>query len=395
MTGNSENMYKKRFQKWNLDQKNNMIRKRKQVHTAATTLGLFCPMPTQIPSTPATPEILQLPELLLVMIRDYITGSFDAGIWASEGTAPGWLISSKGGNDLKALNTMARYNITACDLLDAGLFGEAGHILDRASAEIKNILSVEHPQTLPVLFDVVMTLQKRKRPEIAQILLKQFSSMAVVVLPKRHPLGQVCGYFAIMDAVHFQNILVIAWRSLLDHFDNRVGSMNHAISECHLRFSYTAEFPNDLERGERILRNLLSRFLSTGPLDDSGCLYLLLDIEWNLPHYGKYDGAESICQTILDLTSRTGSGSCAMWLRPTTLYYLAAVQYAQHKVGAAVLTLQQTIDLNTSFRGEQDALTLKALAWLERCFMISGNNAAAAEVSDRMRTILSTLSEAN
>jgi hypothetical protein len=325
------------------------------------------------------------------MIRDYVTGSFDASLWAFEGAASGWLVSKKGGNDLRALDTMARYHITACDLLNIGLFGEAGRVLGRASAGIQHILSVEHPQTLPVLFDVVMALRRRKRPKIAEILLRQFSSMADIVLPKRHPLGQVCRYLRAMDAVDFQNILVTTWQSLLHQFEKRLGSMNHAVFRCHLRFSFTVEFPNDYERRERILQNLLLKFEPTDQPGDSGWLYLILDLEWNLPDYVKYDGAGGISQTILDLTSRNTSSLWTMSLRLNALYYLAAVQYAQDNIKAAVQTLWWTIDTIISFRGEQDAFTLKALAWLERCLMILGRGVAAAKVTNRMRSILATL----
>lgn len=386
-------MYKKRIKKWNLDQKNNKTRKQKLPHIEAKSLGFMRPTSAPILSTPALTKTLQLPERTLVMIRNYVTGSFDVGTWSYGTAALGWLISEKGGNDLNALNNMARYHVTACDLLEASLFEEARRVLAKASAEIQNIISTEHPQTLPVLFDVVVTLQKRKRPEIARILLKQFSSMADIVLSNHHPLSQICKCLMIMDSVHFQTILVTAWQSLLDHFRHILGQANDAVSECRVRFSWTVELSNDLERVERSIQGILSKCASTGRLDVSRGSYLL-HLKDNLPPYGKYDGAEGICQTMLDLTSRPTSNYWMLWLRSSTLYCFAIVQYAQLQIEAAVLALQQVIDLNVSFRGEQDALTLKALCWLERWLILSGKKAAAAKARNKRRAILDAMDEA-
>ncbi len=120
----------------------------------------------------------------------------------------------------------------------------------------------------------------------------------------------------------------------------------------------------------------------------------MLHFKDDFQHYGKYDGAEGICQAILDLTMCPGPSYWTLWLRCATLYFLAIIQYAQRQIDAAVLTLQQVIDLNVSFRGEQDALTLKALFWLERWLMISGEKAAAKKTRNRRRAILDTLGDA-
>jgi hypothetical protein len=136
-------------------------------------------------------------------------------------------------------------------------FNESGRELSNASIGIREILSAEHPRTLGSLFDLIMLLRGRRRPEIARIVVGQFAAMAAVVLPATHHLGLVCRLLTNLDPAQFELVAVTAWQSAVDQFESILGPMHYSTLRCRLEYIQIAESIFGHKRAEFILRDLV------------------------------------------------------------------------------------------------------------------------------------------
>ena len=206
-----------------------------------------------------TPESMTETERILINIRDYFAGSFDAGIWQSTDPQMNCKSTKGQGDAMVHLDALSQRCITACRLLGNNHFQKAGQVLISATSKIKEILSAEDPMTLTYLFAIVAYIHQQRRHEIALAILRQFSALAEILMGGRHPLHSICALLVSVHPSHFGEIISKCSVSTGYHFESLIDPMCR--SALVSRGLYIREVDNSREMAHKtcMLQNLLSK----------------------------------------------------------------------------------------------------------------------------------------
>jgi hypothetical protein len=139
-----------------------------------------------VPRSLDSPAVFKIPESLFANIQAYILGSLDAGIWVSRSESH--LCVKADDPDIKqrsGLGSLYDNLRIACDLFQRGKTAEAGLHLSHGFQNIQTILSSESPLTPAHLPRVIAYLLTRHPPQIALMLCKHLSDMALTILPQK------------------------------------------------------------------------------------------------------------------------------------------------------------------------------------------------------------------
>jgi hypothetical protein len=316
--------------------------------SSPTAPGLDCLTPTQAPSSARTRELLEVSEPIFINIRGYFLSSFGDGTWISDSKVSDCISTKHRGNEMTVLKNLFIHHDVACRLLDEGSFEEVERVLVNASAGIKDTFSAEHPRTVGALFDLVMYLRGRKRSKIVIILLRQFETLATMVLPANHPLGQVYKHFTSLDATHFEAGIITAWQSALNHFESILGPMHYFTSRSRLDYTQMVESMYSLERAEMMLKTLVHHCKSSSGVADVRTLKLLDTLAETLMDQQKYVEAEEAVRDIITHASHAKPRSKSIDLCVAGLFILARVQYNKHRIDMVEANLRRAINLNMS-----------------------------------------------
>lgn len=359
------------------------------VQSASTPPGLECFTPSEIPASPRTPQVFSVPEHIFIMMRDYITGSFQSGTWICED--PSSLCRSTKQNYAA---DAALYNLYNCLKLAYGLFNGASseegiRMLAAAVAGIKDILMAEAPEVFTTLFALILNVNSRGRPEIVLRILGQFSDMAAIVLPARHPIGQICRHLVSFDFHQLTNIVSLAFQSLVDHFESILGQTNYVALTFRTECIITQA--DDLRQKESSLRGLLQKCISVrGGYDEIACLKVLLLIVHTLLDQKRFVEAEDAA---LDFVARASDSDT----ESADIYYceglraLGEAQSALGKLSRAEVSFRQAIERRVSISGWVNIITLGYLFQLETALVKWGKHTSAAEVRRQRREIFESL----
>ena len=350
---------------------------------AETPPGLVCHTP---PASPlATPEVLEIPERIAKLVQDYIDGSFDSGSWIiSESES---VVSTKGSQNL----IYAFHELVGnfMNHFQNGETSSAWRILKIAMASIEHIVSEESPITLDILaFSLYATMHSLNSSEIALFLLKQFSAMSAVILPKQHPFNQVFSRLVRLNVSHLKYTLIMAKESQSDGFARRLGRFNWDALNIQLSLLQLKSMEGAAHITEGYLTLLQQMELALGTSNPQ-----VLKVREQLAlHYLKvreYAEGAKICQSIIDLAAQTGN------VRPdthaTALYNLSAAQYYLLETTLAEQSLRQAIQTRVKYFGWEDGRVLGYMSELEIWLAEWGRPDEAAEVRRQREEILDSM----
>jgi len=359
-----------------------------QEQSASTPPGLECFTPSEIPASPRSPEVFSVTEHIFILIRDYVAGSFQSGTWICEDLQSSCRSTKKCYAAEAALG-----NLYCCVQLAGGLFESASseeglRMLVAAVAGIKDILMAEAPEVFIDLFALILHLKSRRRPEIALRILGQFSDMAAIVLPAKHPIGQICRHLISFDSHQLTNIVLLAFQSAVDRFESILGQSNY--SALIFRTKYIRTQTNDHRQEESSLRLHLQKCISEHGGYDDASFSVLLGIVETLLDQQRYVEAED---TALDFVARASHGNTeyADFYYCESLSVLGEAQSALGKIFLAEASIRQGIQLGVSRWGWDNPLTLGYLSRLEKTLVKWGNHASAAKVRTQRREIIESL----
>lgn len=363
--------------------------------STSTPNGLECLTPPNVPTSPQPPEILEVPEHIFTIIRDYFLGSFGAGTWVANNEISDCISTKRKGNEMVALKNLFSHHDVACQLLDNKSFQEAGRVLNSAFAGIKDILTAEHPRTVGALFDLCMYLRNRRRSDIAMILLRQLAGMASVLLPSSHPLGQIWKLIGSLDPVYFEQTLITAWQSALDRLEAVLGPLHYSTLRSRLEYIQMVESLYGLSRSETLLKDLVQKCKVTCGLTDVRTLKLLDTLGEVLMGQEKYTEAEQTADELVEHAPRILPRAKSIDLHVAGLFIIARVQKLDGRQELAQENLRKAIELNVSEWGLQHALTMKYLLYLEEWLSSWGRGDEAARVRETRSRILDFSEEAH
>ena len=231
-----------------------IIAQQTEIHTLEAGGCFNAIMPLSI-----MPEPMTNTERILINIRNYFAGSFEAGIWQS--TDPRMSCKSmKGqGDAMIHLNALSQRCMTACRLLGNNHFQKAGQTLISATSKIKEILSAEDPMTLTYLFAVVAHIHQQRRHEIVLAILRQFSALAEILMGDRHPLHCICALLVSIHPSHFGETISKCSVSTGDHFESLVDPMCRSTLVSRGLHTREVDASQEMAHKTGVLQNLLSK----------------------------------------------------------------------------------------------------------------------------------------
>ena len=355
------------------------------MHRAETPPGLICYTPPAFPLT--TPLVLEIPERIAREVQDYVDGSFDSRTWIV--SEPGDLVSSKGSNYfIYELKNQVYY---VMEHFQKGESGYACRILKMAMASIQHIVSAEHPGTLDVLaFVLLVTMHFLDAPGIAFILLKQFSAMSAIILPKQHPFNRIFARLIQLDMSHLKYTLVVAKESQSDGFARRSGRFNWNTLETQLSLLGLKSMAGAVHTTEGYLTLLEAMELA---LDTSDPRILHTRCELACQYFlkGNFVEAAETAQSIIDLATQTGNFHPPAHAR--ALYILSCAQSRLSMTTLAEQNLRQAIQTRAQHYGWEDGKVLDYMSDLEDWLEEWERPDDAAEVRRQRYGIINSLEE--
>jgi hypothetical protein len=329
--------------------------------------------PSVVLPPPHAPKSLDNTERILYLVQQYVRGSFDARKWAFEShvTVP-LQRHARGEASLSALNNFYSLYISAHrTMLSPKLesFTSASHLIDKANANVRQIITDQHPNTLLQLFSVVVRFADSSPiPEIPAMTLQYFSEMATVILGKHHPLSEIAECLGYVEQSVLVTTISQAWEILAASFEEQLGASHHVSLNCRLRMidSIFAK-PSTLQNAEALLRKLLKTSTDARASLDLGSA----SIEYSLARLLLLQGRHVECLSVASSVIK-----CCQTLYKSDEYRAAALQSSALHLGAAAnhqmgqhdmaeSCLRQHAQLRASTWGQQSPLTLHALLSLE------------------------------
>ena len=334
---------------------------------------------TPIPSPILTPEELAIPERILRCIREYFKSAFESGTWIK--TAPlETCYSITGGkyatSDIRELFSQC---LSACTLFSMNSFEEAGQILIAAAAKIKKILSAEAPETLLGLLLLISSIHRRKRHEVALIILRQFSALGKVLLGSEHPLRRICEWVQISSLSDFDDIAVRCMESMENQFASFLGPMHRSTLDARRQYRLQNSESN---ASISDLSKLLGDCEETlGPHDDRSLgmrmglasAYFAENFFVEARKLSEETVAYSQCETM----------GRKIFYQIQGLLMLAKCQYALGEVQLGISNLHKAVELVVSTWGPQDSDASYLLVYLEQWYREQGDWSSAAQIRDR------------
>ena len=342
---------------------------------------------TPVPSPILTSQVLIIPERMFRGIRDYFKGSFESGTWVkTDSPSPCWIIEDEANAAGDDLNKLFIGCEVACSLLKRSLFHEAGRSLIAATAYIKNILLAEHPESLVELFRLIAYLCRRKRDEMALIILRQFSALGKVLLGSEHPLSRICEWVGSVYASNFFDVVIRCMETIADQFGIFLGSLDETTIFSRLNFIAALD-----QEPVQMMQQLLADCEKALGQYDLRTLWArgYLAEEYFARSY--YVEARTLSQKNIACSHHVQSVTTRLLEQNENLYTIAKCQYALGEVHLGILTLHRVIDSNMSTWGPEDSRARYWLSKLEGWYGEQGDWSSAARVRDWREKILDSM----
>lgn len=318
---------------------------------------------TPIPSPISTPPVLAIPERILCCVRDYFKGSFESGTWVkTEPLSHCNTIKDEEGANFYVKELMLECYL-ACSLFSRNRFEEAGQTLNAASAKIKTILLAEHPQCLGDLLWLITDLRRRKRDEIALIIIRQFSALGKVVLGREHPLSRVCEWIVSAYASGLDDVIIRCTENMADHFESFVGPLHRStlLSRLH---SINIAGPGGAASVQKLQKIIGECEERLDPYD----VRILLVRGWLADEYfahSHFVEAQILSQKNTAHSQHVQSIYPSLYDREECAYMAARCQYAAGEMNSRIGLLHFMINSRLSIYGPEDCQTRYWLLHLE------------------------------
>ena len=235
--------------------------------------------------------------------------------------------------------------ITAFELMGERKYVEARKILSGACALLRSIIASGHRETLNYFLSIFFDLTHGRFKTLEGVLdlLKNYlGSMAMLVLPERHPFRAICCSLAKMDVSELNHAIFLSLGSLADVSERKEG--RHSPSAFRSRLNYVAllhlEKPPE---GEMALRKLLSEVRGRN-LD--GTFNAMKFLVVNLRGQGQIEECEAIGAEYLAVAqANSGNGGATDVDIAIGLQIMAMAQYRLGKTALAEANQRKHVDI--------------------------------------------------
>lgn len=351
---------------------------------AATPPELRCCTPDAVPRSPANPEIFEGPQRVFTEIRHYIFGSRDSETWF---LSDQFYLSARGARRGAALADFQHNLQAACSLLNAGSHTRAGQFLVSGSAYIQDILLEENPRALDTVFYVMIMLQENGWVDCSNVIFKQFSRMAITILPEMHPLRQIFNLLQSFGSELTETFLPKAWESFTDLVEEALDASSGTVLRIRLDYILQVENARNPDRADAQLRIMVERCREVYGKFDSRYAEAIGALAVFLHYHGRYIEAAAAAEEVIRC-GREGRFSYTAQLWCQGMEILARSQYQNYDDEQAESTLRQVVDVAISNWGWEGGITLELLTELGIRLTQFGKHEEASEVSEQVAEIL-------
>ncbi len=330
---------------------------------------------------------------IVASLRIYFTASFSDGSWRISRDPNIDVYSTRPhGNDMLGLKALFSAHDLACELLDTNQMAEAGLVLSRAGSGIEDLIATRHPRMLTAIFDLIFHLIRRRRPEVAMILLRHFSSLVSVLLGSRHPISQAFERLLKAPRLEFQPYLLLAWQSAIDRFADAAGPLHYSTLSVRREYIQMAIGLDDIALAAnqvRELAELCERELGAEDLRTLKLYYTLAEL---LFEQQRSEECVHIGEKMVHAAANFADKDYDRFvdLSCSGLFFIAKAQCAQGMANGsstyrdqAAGTLWRAIELCISYRGLQHPLAMKYMVCLEAWARQWGDAGLLTAVQDR------------
>ncbi len=334
-----------------------------------------------------TPQALAIPERTFRCIQDYFRGSFESKEWVkTESSIPSYTIRENRifGDPMTDLSSQIDL---ACQLLCRKRFKEAGQTLIIATAKIKTIIKVQHPESLGKLFWLIILIRQVGKDELALILLRQFSALGRVLLGSDHPLVRVLGWIDAAYASGFDDLVIRCLGITADQFENTLGRMHTTTLHSRLMIIWVTQWESRVP----LIENLLHECENELEAHDDRILAVRCSLAYEHFRKNSYVEARRLGQENIACVKHISLEDDRSFEQAEGLYLVAKCEYALSEVDLGIETLREAIDLYISTIGPQDGRVRQWLMYLEEWYLEQGCWSAAAQTQDRRLKMLALL----
>jgi Tetratricopeptide repeat len=360
--------------------------------SATTPPDLRCYTPEAVPSPPTSPMALEAPERVLINIRNYVDGNFDARTWILKDDNAFCTSTKASRDEFVALNELFENINQACNFITQGWIPQAGYLLVKGTASIRDILGEDQPRLLARLSQSMQWLQRTGGQDISRVILRQFRDMSATVLSESHPLRQIFADVCNIDSDAHQELFMQIWELYLTAFEQRLG--RYSPSAHRLRLGYIREIQGriDRESAEALLRTMIDDCERLFGVTDDRYLNTLYLLALFLCQHGQFARAQSAARDLIRnadvYESLFGTPGSCMEFRISGMEVLASCQFEKGDEQSAEATMRQAIEMSMKEYGREHPTTLGYLADLSGWLIQWGRGAEADPISEQALQIL-------
>lgn len=343
---------------------------------ATTPPGLICYTPLNSPLT--TPRVLETPERIGKLVRDYIRGSFDSKIWRLSGHMV-WTSKEISMEPLIAFQEQCNH---ARASFVAGKPRMAWQLLNLAMGHVGQMVSGDYPQ----MYDVV-TRQIKSWVHFGlrfgcRVIADQFSAMGAAVKGSGHPVHQVFTQLKDLDESSLMHTLNAVLDIQLDLFTQTSGpfSCNTLVFQ-HAKLAWKSNnLAQDTTKDYLVLLQDVERALGPSDLRSFGVRLRLCrhHLEWR-----RWKEAAACAQRIIALATDADE-----ILLAAALCDLAEAKFRLLEMDLAEQSIRQAIAIRANIFGVEDDVVLRYMSILESWLNHWNRADEAAEVRQQWEAIL-------
>jgi tetratricopeptide (TPR) repeat protein len=354
--------------------------------SAATPPELRCCTPDAVPRPLVNPQVFEGPQRVIAEIRNYVFGSLDSKMWFL--LAGGYVHLNARSTQPKAFLPDFQYKLeTACNLLNAGSHIRAGQFLVSASALIRDILLEERPEMLGAVFNAMIQLRGHGWVDCSDIILKQFSRMAMTIFREMHPLRKIFHLLQSLEPELAENFFPNAWEGFVDNFEEALDASSLTVLQVRLSYILRIEEARNPDNVEAQLRTMVERYREVHGMSNGLYGEVTLVLAVFLQDHGRYVEAMATVEGAIRCASE-GRLWYAKYMWCQGMEILANLQYLNYEYEEAESTLRQVIDAHSTYEGWDAGGTLRPLVRLGTWLTQFGRHEEAAEVLEQVTEIL-------
>lgn len=353
-----------------------------RARTSPTPDAVTCFTPVRSPI--ATPEHLKIPEYLFSQILDYVNGSFQSGLWFStEPDVPCRSTKDCWDDSLETYQNFMDRCREACNFLRINAVREAEVALHFAVRSFRELLLVERPDSLFILFDRLLEMVERQRPDAAAKLIQMIAGEMSCDLGGSHPIQKIIECLCGIDRLSFVEINCRCFRALAKSFTNNLDPLHINVLLAR-QVTYIATV-DDLRQALQECKDKIGSY-------NSRTMIMHFILAEKLVDERRFDLARQECLDLLNVAQMNKSPAGPAHFRSYGLYLLAYCQKGLGDLSSAVRCLKEAI--NTSLPGENivGGITWEWVELLQTWLIKLGGQDEAEEVRRTYHAIWYTLS---